>query len=178
MTEEPRARAADTALLDERARRLAAPAARPEAEHPMQVLEFSVAEERYGFEAREIDDVQPLRDLTPLPGERAFWRGLVNVRGRIVPVIDLRRFFGLPERGISDLHRILMLRRDDLEVGLLVDAVDGVASIDAATLQASLPAMGEIDGAFIKGITADRRVILDAQAILADPRILLDEEVS
>ena len=178
MIHDRQGREAELALLGERARRLAAPVAIGDAPDALHILEFCVADELYGFEAHDVDDVQPLRDLTPLPGTRPFWRGLVNVRGRIVAVIDLRRFFDLPERGISDLHRILLLRNEDIEVGLLVDTVDGVASLDAAALQTSLPAMGGIDAAYVKGITHDRRVILDAQAILADPRILLDEEVS
>ena len=178
MIEDAQGRAAELALLRERARRLAAPVESGEAAAAMLVLEFGVADERYAFEAHEVDDVQPLRDLTPLPGIRPFWRGLVNVRGRIVPVIDLRAFFGLPERGIDDLHRILLLRRDDLELGLLADTVEGVARIDAAVLRAPQSMFGRIDAAYIRGITDDRLVVLDAQAILADPRILLDEDFS
>ena len=94
------------------------------------------------------------------------------------PVIDVRGFFGLPERGIDDLHRILLLRREDFEVGLLADTVEGVVRIDGAGLRAPLATFGQIDAAYIKGITDDRLVVLDAQAILADPRILLDEDVS
>ena len=178
MIEDAQGRAAELALLRERARRLAAPVEDGEAAVVLHVLEFGVADERYAFEAHEVDDVQPLRDLTPLPGNRPFWRGLVNVRGRIVPVIDVRGFFGLPERGIDDLHRILLLRRDDMEVGLLADTVEGVVRIDAAGLRAPLSTFGQIDAAYIRGITDDRLVVLDAQAILADPRILLDEDVS
>lgn len=178
MTMDPGPTAEEKALLAARARRLAAVEVPTDTVATGQVIGFSVADERYGFEAHEVDDVQPLHDLTPLPGVPAFWRGLVNLRGRVVPVIDLRRFFGLPEHGITDLHCILLLRHAELELGLLVDTVDGVTGEDLAALQPPLPGSGGIDAGYVRGITRDRRVILEARAILSDPRIVIDDDLS
>lgn len=164
-------------ILRERARVLARPPPRDTSGESIEVLEFSLADERYAFEARHVHDVQPLKELTPLPCTPPFLRGLVNVRGRLVPVIDLKKFFGLPEPGITDLHRVLLLRGADIEIGLLADAVEGVHAISLEGLQPSLPTMSGIRGEYLRGITADRLVILDAEAILADPRIVVDEDV-
>jgi purine-binding chemotaxis protein CheW len=167
----------DARVLRERARRLAAP---PPREHPratVDVLEFGLADERYAIEAARIDDVQPLREITPLPCTPGFLRGLVNIRGRLVPVVDLKKFFGLPEQGITDLHRVLLLRTPDIELGLLADTVEGVHPVDIDAIQPSLPTLGGIDARYLRGITADRMVVLDAEAILADPRLIIDEDV-
>lgn len=165
------------AILRQRAARLAyRPPPGADAE-VMEVIEFGLADERYALQASRVHDVQPLRELNPLPCTPSFLRGLVNVRGRLVPVIDLKRFFGLPERGITDLHRVLLLRTPELEIGLLADTVEGVHSLDLQHIQPSLPTLTGIRDEFLRGVTADRLVILDAEAILADPRIIVDEEV-
>lgn len=164
-------------VLRERARRLASAPPQETTHATVEVLEFGLADERYAIEAGHVHDVQPLRELTALPCTPDFLRGLVNIRGRLVPVIDLKKFFGLPEPGITDLHRVLVLRTDDMELGLLADTVEGVHPIDIDAIQPSLPTLGGIDAHYLRGITPDRLVVLDAQAILADPRIVIDEDV-
>jgi len=164
-------------ILRERARRLATPPSQVTVNDTVEVLEFGLAGERYALEAEHVHDVQPLRELTPLPCTPAFLRGLVNIRGRLVPVIDLKRFFGLPEQGITDLHRVVLLRTADLEIGLLADTVEGVYPLDLHNIQPSLPTLTGIREEFLRGVTAERLVVLDAQTILADPRIVVDEDV-
>jgi purine-binding chemotaxis protein CheW len=92
------------------------------------------------------------------------------VRGRIVPVIDLKKFFGLPDHGITDLHRIILVEGHGLELGLLADAAVGVRSIPADSLQSSLPTLTGIRRQYLKGVTAERLVVLDVARILADPK--------
>ena len=82
----------------------------------LELLEFRLASERYAVESRLVQEVHPLRDLTPLPCTPPFVLGIVNVRGRILPVLDLKKFFDLPERGLTDLHRIILVRGNDLEL--------------------------------------------------------------
>lgn len=164
-------------VLRERARRLARPPLVEATHTTVEMLEFGLADERYAIEAAHVHDVQPLRELTSLPCTPDFLRGLVNIRGRLVPVVDLKKFFGLPEPGITDLHRVLVLRTDDMEIGLLADTVEGVHPIDIEAIQPSLPTLGGIDAQYLRGITRDRLVVLDARAILADPRIVVDEDV-
>jgi purine-binding chemotaxis protein CheW len=143
----------------------------------LELLEFRLASERYALETRHVQDVHPLRDLTPLPCTPAFVLGIVNVRGRILPVLDLKKFFDLPERGLTDLHRIILVRGNDLEFGLLADVIVGVRSVAAASLQPSLPTLTGIRAEYLKGIGEDRLVVLDVQRILADPKIIVHQEV-
>jgi purine-binding chemotaxis protein CheW len=143
----------------------------------LELLEFKLAAERYALETRHVQDVQPLRDLTPLPGTPAFVLGIVNVRGRILPVLDLKKFFDLPERGLTDLHRIILLRGNDLEFGLLADVIVGVRSMPTDSLQPSLPTLTGIRAEYLKGIGEDRLVVLEVEHILADPKIIVHQEV-
>jgi len=178
-TDTRRAIAPDAAqILRARARALARPLDdAPSAETMLDVLEFRLAQERYAIETRYVREVYPLKDLTPLPCTPLFVLGIVNVRGRILPVLDLKKFFDLPEQGLTDLHRIILVEGHDLELGLLADATVGVRSIPADGLQPSLPTLTGIRSEYLKGVTAERLVVLDVARILADPKIIVHEEV-
>ncbi len=170
--------ASDQQILRARAQALArTPPQAPAAETLLEVLEFHLAQERYAVEVRYVREVLPLKDLTPLPCTPSFVLGIVNVRGRILPVLDLKKFFDLPEKGLTDLHRIILVRDHELELGLLADVVVGVRSIPADSLQPSLPTLTGVRSGYLKGVTAGRLVVLDLARILADPKIIVHEEV-
>src|SRR5436309_7366840 len=143
----------------------------------LELLEFRLAQERYALENRWVQEVCPLKVLTPLPCTPPFVLGIVNVRGRILPVLDLKKFFDLPEQGLTDLHRLILVRGNDLELGLLADVIVGVRSIPVDSLQPSLPTLTGIRSDYLKGVTAERLVVLDLARILADPKIIVHEEV-
>src|SRR5713226_10401213 len=149
-------------ILCARARALARPPARtPVAETWLEVLEFRLAQERYAIETRYVREVYPLRELTPLPCTPPFVLGIVNIRGRILPVLDLKKFFELPEQGLTDLHRIILVRGNDLELGLLADVIVGVRRVAADSLQPPLPTLIGIRADYLKGIGEERLVVLD-----------------
>ncbi|MDB6038375.1 MAG: CheW protein [Verrucomicrobiales bacterium] len=143
----------------------------------LELLEFRVAQESYALENRYVQEVCPFKELTPLPCTPPFVLGIVNIRGRILPVLDLKKFFDLPEVGLTDLHRIILVQGNGLELGLLADVIVGVRSVPADCLQPSLPTLGGIRSDYLKGVTAERLVVLDLARILADPRIIVHEEV-
>jgi purine-binding chemotaxis protein CheW len=167
----------DSRILKERA---AALARRPP-EHGgytgLELLEFGLAHERYALETRHVQEVQPFRDLTPLPGTPPFLLGIVNLRGRILPVLDLKKFFELPEQGLTDLHRIIVVRGHDMEFGLLADTIIGVREVSTASLQASLPTLTGIRADYLLGVAEERLVVLAFDRILADPAILIDQDL-
>jgi purine-binding chemotaxis protein CheW len=164
-------------ILRMRARALARiPASETAAGETLEVLEFRLANEHYALESRHVREVHPLRSLTPVPCTPAFVRGIVNVRGRVVPVLDLKRLFGLPDEGLTDLHRIILIGNDDLEFGLLADASVGIRTIPLHSIQPAQPAFEAIDAAYLRGVTAEHLMVLDAAVLMADPRIVVDEQ--
>ena len=165
-------------ILRARAHALARrPEEAPDAATLLEVLEFRLADERYAVESRHVREVYPLKELTPLPGTPPFILGIVNVRGRILPVVDLKKFFDLPEQGLTDLHRIILVEGNGLELGLLADATVSVRSIRADSLQPSLPTLTGIRSDYLQGVTAERLIVLDVARILSDPKIIVHEEV-
>jgi purine-binding chemotaxis protein CheW len=170
------ARPSPAQVLRDRARILARTPQKPPAAGAMlEVLEFSLAKERFAVETEHVCEVCPLKDLTPLPGTPPFVLGLVNVRGHILPVLDLKKFFELPEQGLSDLHRIVVVRGHGLELGLLTDVTLGIRTIPAASLQPSLPTLNGVRADYLKGVTPERLTVLDLSRILSDPRIIVHE---
>jgi purine-binding chemotaxis protein CheW len=141
------------------------------------VIEFGLAKERYALETAYVREVHPFRELTPLPCTPPFVLGIVNVRGRILSVIDIRKFFDLPETGITDLHKIIVVYTDEMEAGILVDVVIGVQAISRSELQPSLPTLTGIQEQYLMGVTADRLLVLDVRKILSDEKIVVHDEV-
>ncbi|HEY0801441.1 MAG TPA: chemotaxis protein CheW [Steroidobacteraceae bacterium] len=165
-------------ILRARAQALAQPPDRAPAKGSMlDLLEFRLASERYAVETRHVQEVHPLRDLTPLPCTPPFVLGIVNVRCRILPVIDMKKFFDLPDRGVTDLHRIILVRGNDIELGLLADVIVGVRSVASDSLQPSLPTLTGIRADYLKGIAELHLVVLDLERILSDPKIIVHDEV-
>lgn len=165
-------------ILHARAQALARPLEEaPVAEAWTEILEFRLAQERYAVETQRVREVYPLKDLTPLPCTPAFVLGIVNVRGQILPVLDIKQFFELPQKGLSDLHRIIIVGSHGFELGLLADEIVGVRSIPVHSLQPSLPTLTGIRGDYLKGVTAEGLVVLDLARILADPKIVVRDNV-
>lgn len=142
----------------------------------IEVLEFRLADERYAIETAFVHAVHPLRNLTEVPCTPPFVLGIVNLRGHIVTVVNLKKFFGLPEQGLTDLHRIVLVGDGEIEFGLLADVSVGVHLIAPAALHAAPPGLAGSGAHHVRGITADSLVVLDMAGILADPRMLVDEQ--
>lgn len=143
----------------------------------LDILEFHLAYETYGIEMSWIRETLPLKDLTPVPCTPPFVLGLINVRGRIMSVIDLKKFFDLPERGLTDLNKVIILHHGGMEFGILADEVCGFRSIPLAELQPSLPTLTDVREKYLKGVTRERTVVLDGEKLLNDRNIIVHEEM-
>ncbi len=165
-------------LLKQRAQKLAREQVREERTgEALEVVEFLLAFERYAFASSFIREVYRLRDLTPLPGTPPFVAGIVNVRGRIISAIDLKKFFDLPEKGLGDFNKLIILMSEDRELGILTDAIVGNRTVHPEDLQPSLPTLTGIREEYLQGIAGGRLVVLDAKKILQDRRLVVEDQV-
>lgn len=165
-------------ILKERAKLLAREPEKEEmSAEAIEILEFVLAHERYGVETSFVREVCPLKALTPLPHTPPFVLGITNVRGEIVSIIDVKKFFDLPERGLTDLNNVIIVRNEQMEFGILADVISGVRSIALKDIQPSLPTLTGIRQEYLKGVTAERLVVLDAGKLLSDKNIIVHEEV-
>ncbi|MBI5756266.1 MAG: chemotaxis protein CheW [Nitrospirae bacterium] len=165
-------------ILKARAKDLAMEPQREEGEvESIEVVEFMLAYERYGFESKYVREVYPLSEITPVPCTPNYVSGIINVRGVILSVIDIKRFFDLPEKGLTDLNKVIILHSDTMEFGVLADSISGVQGISLSDMETSLPTLTDIRAEYLKGVTKERVVILDAEKLLSDKKLIVHEEV-
>ncbi len=155
-------------------------------EESIKVLEFQLAHEKYAVESVYIREVLPLKELTPLSCTPPFVLGIINVRGQILSVLDIKKFFDLPEKGLTQLNKVIILRSEKpalskaegMEFGILADEIVGVQSILTGDLQPSLPTLTGIREEYLKGVTKEGLVLLDSDKLLSDKNIIVNEEVN
>lgn len=165
-------------ILKARAKALAQETQSEEAaEAYLEVVEFLLTYEKYAIESTYVRDVCPLKEITPVPCSPPFVLGIINVRGQILSVIDIKRFFDLPQKGLTNLNKVIILHSDEMEFGILADVILGTRSIPLKEIQPSLPTLTGIRSEYLRGVTSERLVVLDAAKILSDRKIIVHEEV-
>lgn len=138
----------------------------------LEVVEFRLAGEVYGIETSYIREVYPLKELVPIPGTPPFFLGITSVRGQILSVIDIKGLFNLPDKGLTELDKIIIVRSGEVELGIRADVILGMKSIPRGDIQAPLPLTG-IREKFLSGITKDTVIILDIQKLLKDESLII-----
>lgn len=167
---------ASQTILRARARALAKPPdVVPSRTDWVEVVEFHLAYETYAVETRHVREIGVLKEICPLPGTPRFQLGLINIRGQILSVIDLKKFFGLPEKGLTDLNKVLVLRSPEMEVGVLADSILAVRLIACRDLEPPMPTISGIRANFVKAVTTGPVVLLDVDRILGDKTIVVNE---
>lgn len=145
-------------------------------EEQREIIVFRVGAETYGIETSFVREVYPLREFTALPGIPSFVLGIMNVRGQIVSIIDLRKFFGLPQKGLGELNKVIILSSDRLEFGILADVVEGTRSVAWKDVLEVPPGTIDVGEQYLKGMTEDHVVLLDAESIVNDKQLIVDQE--
>lgn len=144
----------------------------PEAD---EYLTFILGGEEYGVDILKVQGIQGWSPVTPIPHAPEFVLGVTNLRGAVVPIIDLRRRFGLAERELAPTTVVIIVHVEDVTatrvVGMVVDGVSEVYALDRSALQPP-PDFGTcVDTSFIRGLsTVDDRmlILLDIDALLND----------
>lgn len=129
----------------------------------LKVIVFALAHEEYGVEVEKVKTIERMQPLTRVPRTAEFIKGVINLRGVVTPVIDLRGRFGFPEAEYTDNSRIIIVAVQDLEVGLIVDSANDVIDIDEDLIDDPPEIVGGIKAKYLQGIakvSADRLLIL------------------
>jgi purine-binding chemotaxis protein CheW len=117
-----------------------------------QFVVFGLAGEKYGVPVEQVESIERLTPITRVPKTLPFIKGVVNLRGMVTPVIDLRERFQFPAGENSDEARMIVVKVDGMVVGIVVDAVYDVRTIDAGTVEQPPAMVGGIQAAYLKGI--------------------------
>ncbi len=142
------------------------------------IVLFELAGEHYGVDIHAVEGIIQMQAIAPVPNTPAFVEGVTNLRGEVLPVVDLRKRFGLPESPITKDTRIVVAEVEQGKVGLIVDAVNEVLRLPAEAVEPASRLMATLDSASVIGIAklSDRLVILLdlAEALRAEEPKALD----
>jgi purine-binding chemotaxis protein CheW len=135
-----------------------------------QLVVFQLGAELYGVEIARVHEIIRLQTVTRVPRAPAFVDGVINLRGKVIPVVDMRRRFGLPSAEHTRASRIVVVEIGDQVVGIVVDGVSEVLRVSTATVEPPSPVVAGRDSEFLHGIAKlpERLVmLLDLDRVLA-----------
>lgn len=145
-----------------------------------QMVVCVVAGERYGIDVSRVHEIIRLPAITALPGAHPSMSGVINLRGRIIPIMDLRDRFGLAPAEPTRLSRIVVADAAGVQIGLVVDGVDEVVHLDASTIEPTptltagtgpdhLSGIARVTDGLIILLDLDRLLATDRDAASGDP---------
>lgn len=138
-----------------------------------QVVVFQLGKELYGADISIVREVTPLQRVTRVPRTPGYIEGVTNLRGRVIPVIDLRKRLGLPAAAATKATRIAVAEIEGGQVGMIVDAVVEVLRVSSSSVEPPSPMFSKLDNEHVLGIAkVDDRLI----SLLDLPRILVRED--
>lgn len=133
---------------------------------------LELAPNRYGVGIQHVQEIEPLRSITPVPGLPEHWSGIVNLRGSMFAVLDLRKYLRLPPVAQSaEKPKIVRVTASGLTVGLLVDAVDHIQEVPLSHIAPSPRPTNGVRTEAIRGVTPELLTILDLDGLLSDPML-------
>jgi purine-binding chemotaxis protein CheW len=147
----------------------------------LQAVVFVLNNAYYGVPILQVQEIVKMTEITKLPNTPNFVEGVVNLRGQIIPIIDLRRRFNLPSAEVDENWKILILKIDEVHFGVMVDQISEVEKVPTSLIEVPPKVVQGVRGDFISGIakTSERLLILlDIEKILTlqEMEILQDIE--
>jgi len=125
------------------------------------LVTFKLGNEEYGIEIGSVQEIIRAADITPVPGAPAHVRGVINIRGKIIPVVDLAKRFRLSGAETDDAQRIVVVELGEKRLGMLVDSVSQVIKVPSGIVEDLPEEASSLDDHFIKGIgKLDDRLII------------------
>ena len=128
----------------------------------MQLVTFSIGEEEFGVDILKVQEIIRTMEITKVPRAPHFVEGVINLRGKVIPIIDLRKRFGLESRDHDKHTRIIVIEIKSMIVGFVVDSVSEVLRIPSSTVEPPPPVLAGLESEYISGVgkLEDRLLIL------------------
>ena len=128
-----------------------------------QFLSFQLGAEEYGIDILRVQEIRAYEKATRMPNTPAYIKGVINLRGVIVPVIDLRMKFGLESAEYNEMTVVVVLNLAHRTVGIVVDSVSDVLALAAGDIRPAPEFTARVDNAFVRGLaTIDQRMLIIA----------------
>jgi purine-binding chemotaxis protein CheW len=138
------------------------------------VIEFTLIPETFALEEKYVTEVLLLKDITLIPGAPAFLMGIFNLRGRIISIVNLKKFFHLKDRGITELNKVIIVKGEHTEFGIIADSISRNKLLSLSNLSPA-PLTIDKDGVdFISGVTSDGIILLNSSEVLSSKKLIIN----
>jgi purine-binding chemotaxis protein CheW len=135
----------------------------------VKVIVFQLQDEEYGIPVQQVRSIEKFQHITRVPRTAAYIKGVINLRGVVTPIIDLRKRFGLEELPYTESTRMIIVSMNDMEVGFIVDAANDVIDIHQDIIEPALEVVDSVKVEYIQGVAKlDKRLIvmIDLEEVL------------
>ncbi|MEK4494167.1 chemotaxis protein CheW [Ureibacillus sp. FSL W8-0352] len=127
----------------------------------IKVIVFQLMDKEYAIPVSQVQGIEKMMHITRVPRTEKFVKGVINLRGVVTPIIDLRERFGLPSSENTESVRIIIVQYDDMEVGFVVDSANDVIDLPVNSIEPQPEVVGVIEEAFISGVAKiDNRLLI------------------
>ncbi|WP_010093398.1 chemotaxis protein CheW [Ornithinibacillus scapharcae] len=133
------------------------------------VIVFQLKDEEFAVSVQQIGSIERIETITRVPNTAKFVKGVINLRGVVTPIIDLRSRLGIEESDYTESTRIIIVYLDDMEVGLIVDAANDVIDISTDAIEPAPEVIGAVNADYIEGVAKlENRllILLDLKKVL------------
>lgn len=121
-------------------------------DNEIQLVVFKLGREEYGVSILQVQEIKRMMDITRVPHSPDFIKGVINLRGSVLPVIDLKKRLDLPPADYTDDTRIIIVKVDELVVGLIVDAVSEVSTISSGNIEPPAMVASGVSAQYLQGV--------------------------
>lgn len=135
----------------------------------IQLVVFKLGREDYGISILAVQEIKRMADITRVPHAPDYVKGVINLRGSVLPVLDLKKRLDLPPADYTDYTRIVIVKVEDIAVGIVVDAVSEVTAVDSANIEAAHTVVSGVNAQYLSGVgKLDDRllILLNLEAII------------
>ena len=140
------------------------------------VVKFLLSGEFYCIEADYVREALPLKELTVVPCTPSFILGVINIRGQIFSVINLKKVFNLAERGISEFNKVIIIQLEEISFGIVADAILGTKNILQSSINKAPYSRQTGKNEYISGVTTEGHIILNGAALIKSPELVVNQK--
>jgi purine-binding chemotaxis protein CheW len=137
----------------------------------LKIIVFQLNEKEYAIPVEQVRSIEKIQQITRVPGTHSFIKGVINLRGVVTPIVDLRIRFGLDQIDYHDHTRIIIAVLEDIEVGLIVDAANDVMDIKGDSIEPPPEIVSGTEAEYIKGVVKIGKrllILLDLEKVLIE----------
>jgi purine-binding chemotaxis protein CheW len=118
----------------------------------MKVIIFRLNDEEYGLEIDQVRSIERVSHITRIPNTSSYIKGVINLRGIVTPIVDLRNRFDIESIEDSDNTRVIIICVNDIEIGIIVDAANEVIELEETNIEPPPKVIGDVEAEFIRGV--------------------------